>query len=636
MQTSERAPSERASSGATAAHAALIPALRLLREVGMGPVADAARERASWPAPPPTVVVLGEPGRGVSSVVRLLAPHETDPPTPATPVPATPHHLAASLPDPSATVYRRLVPPTQALDGPARLVAHPDAPGEAPIVMGVDLPWSQCVLGPEVTVIDVPCSGGLDGPRAAMARALVADATMALFVTDAGAPLSRPELDYLRGLVIPSATLVVLVNRIDIYPDTWLEVVKQNAALLRAHDLPFASIRVLGFSCALADYAQHAPQAGYAAGQAAQAASPRGPSVPGDPVMAARLRAASGWDELLEILGAGLERASLAPQAGALLGARAGLLEHRAIVHRAIDLAGESDARIEGTIAAAAQSVAAAREQAANWPALWQREVVELRYATHQDARERLDRWRTESLERLSTTRNLHQSQTAEALAGDMMAELVTLRREVLAAAHEKLTSALRQLLQTSALPHTVSGEVPATVSGPRAWSAPMAARGQPLQTLFAFNIGASMSGAALGTAASLVGVPTVASGGLAAVPVLIGLGVMALTKRTRAETNAQAHFRTELSALARSEHEEIMRTHELQMARLGPDLSTTLREHFTHQVHQAQEWLTRAQETRSASHQEQQRVLSRARDLQVVIDQQVHALDEALATLLT
>ncbi|GAA2632680.1 dynamin family protein [Paractinoplanes durhamensis] len=109
-----------------------------------------------------------------------------------------------------------------------------------------------------VSLLDTPGVGGLDPAHATVALAAVDKATALLFVADASAPLSEPELTFLVAASERVDAVVFALTKIDAYPG-WRRIADDNRALLRAHAPRFAEAPWFPVSSALAELALVSP-----------------------------------------------------------------------------------------------------------------------------------------------------------------------------------------------------------------------------------------------------------------------------------------------------------------------------------------------------------------------------------------
>jgi hypothetical protein len=109
-----------------------------------------------------------------------------------------------------------------------------------------------------LSLLDTPGVGGLDPAHATVALAAVERATALLFIADASAPLSEPELTFLVAASERVDAVVFALTKIDAYPG-WRRIADDNQALLRAHAPRFAEAPWFAVSSTLAELAIAAP-----------------------------------------------------------------------------------------------------------------------------------------------------------------------------------------------------------------------------------------------------------------------------------------------------------------------------------------------------------------------------------------
>ncbi|GAA4973854.1 dynamin family protein [Actinoplanes utahensis] len=105
-----------------------------------------------------------------------------------------------------------------------------------------------------LTLLDTPGAGGLDPVHATIALDAVRRGTALLFVADAGAPLSQPELDFLAAATERVDAVVFALTKIDAFPQ-WRAIADDNRSLLQAHAPRFAAAPWFPVSARLAEIA---------------------------------------------------------------------------------------------------------------------------------------------------------------------------------------------------------------------------------------------------------------------------------------------------------------------------------------------------------------------------------------------
>ncbi|MEU4163663.1 dynamin family protein [Actinoplanes sp. NPDC026670] len=105
-----------------------------------------------------------------------------------------------------------------------------------------------------LTLLDTPGAGGLDPVHATIALDAVRRATALLFVADASAPLSQPELDFLAAATERVDAVVFALTKIDAFGQ-WRTIAEDNRSLLQAHAPRFAAAPWYPVSARLAELA---------------------------------------------------------------------------------------------------------------------------------------------------------------------------------------------------------------------------------------------------------------------------------------------------------------------------------------------------------------------------------------------
>lgn len=109
-----------------------------------------------------------------------------------------------------------------------------------------------------IDLVDTPGVGGLDSAHAEIALDAVEHATALLFVVDASAPFSQPELDFLVEASKRVNMVLFALTKIDVYPG-WRTVLDDNKSQLKAHAPRFGNAGFFPVSSSLAEMAGTLP-----------------------------------------------------------------------------------------------------------------------------------------------------------------------------------------------------------------------------------------------------------------------------------------------------------------------------------------------------------------------------------------
>ncbi|HLL68741.1 MAG TPA: dynamin family protein [Micromonosporaceae bacterium] len=203
----------------------------------------------------PRIVVVGETKRGKSSLVNMLLGVPGLSPVDA--VVATAAYLEFSH---GEVAGARAYVPGQVGPVPLALADLPDwstltgrraADTRPPRRIEVTYP---APLLRYLTVIDTPGTGGLEPVHAEIALDAVSRATALLYVVDASAPFTEPELRFLVEASKTVNVVVFVLAKIDAYPG-WRTVLAANRAQLRAYAPRFGSAAWFPVSARLAELA---------------------------------------------------------------------------------------------------------------------------------------------------------------------------------------------------------------------------------------------------------------------------------------------------------------------------------------------------------------------------------------------
>jgi hypothetical protein len=186
-----------------------------------------------------TVVVVGETKRGKSSLINALLEHPGLLPVDSDVATSTHIEVVAGAraratalteehPD-GITIKLADVPDYAAVGG-----AHTDG------VRGVRITDASPLLAHGLVVVDTPGVGGLEDGHTDVTLAALSLADALLFVVDAEAELTKPELRFLRRAAERIDTVVFALTKTDVHPG-WQTIVERDRALVEQHAPRFAS-----------------------------------------------------------------------------------------------------------------------------------------------------------------------------------------------------------------------------------------------------------------------------------------------------------------------------------------------------------------------------------------------------------
>jgi hypothetical protein len=372
-------------------------ALAYLRGVDADAGADLAELRRRQLVRP-SVVIVGETKRGKSSLVNALLGVPGLSPVDAAVATATYLQFVPGAPHAQAW-----------LPGAAEPIAVDDlrrwATGEQKarrIEVSHPAPLLQYL-----SLLDTPGVGGLDPAHATVALAAVDKATALLFVADASAPLSAPELQFLVAASERVDAVVFALTKIDAYPG-WRRIADDNRALLRAHAPRFAEAPWFPVSSTLAELAVTAP----AAEQAAL-------------VDAAKI--ADLQHALVDLAGRGhqLQLANVLRAARGELARLAGAAQAR------VDAASADPARNAAVRAERSALAARKRTEARQWTLLLSTETQRARVETVGQLRTRIAALQQDFSERIDTGRGPELSGLPDAVDAELQALAATLSQQL-------------------------------------------------------------------------------------------------------------------------------------------------------------------------------------------------------------
>lgn len=225
-----------------------------LQQQGRPDLAQRASVSASRLRRPSTIVcVVGEFKQGKSSLVnallgRELCPVDDDLATSAITMVryGEAERAVVRLKDGDATVDRDI-----AVDDVKDWVSEVGNPGNAKHVERLDLVSTSAVLKQGLVLVDTPGMGGLGAGHAAATLGFLPFADGLIFVSDASAELSAPEIAFLRQARDLCPTVLFALTKIDLYP-SWERILELDRGHLERAGL---SIPIVPISSALRRHA---------------------------------------------------------------------------------------------------------------------------------------------------------------------------------------------------------------------------------------------------------------------------------------------------------------------------------------------------------------------------------------------
>lgn len=469
--------------------------------------------------------------------------------------------------------------------------------------VGVEVQWSSCALGDDVALLDTPCEGGIEGPQATVSRMLVRAASVGVFVTDAGAPLLQPEVDYLRAYLRPVDALVVVVTKIDKFPDSWSEVVETNRQVLRDHLR--SGIPVVGVSTTMAAHAYRLE----------------------DESRRDLLLHRSGWTGLLSVLSQELRRRAELPMAKALRVTEGGLRDLRSHLEQRLAITHASDRDLAEAMEVTEAEVTRLKERQQEWTLHFDRDITLVRASLSKNSATRLDQWRTARREAVRGIKGLSRESQSSALEQEIQQELNAVRALIFSEALDELRAVLRaqvgEALQDNVIDQIGAEHAPVNRALARALRDPLDVS-SGLTGFFGANLSYGLATSLLGLS-NPVGLALAAAGG-------IGYIVALRTGQHGKKTLTQMDH--ELARLAREEREALVSQWDQLIVQLKPEIVPAYRKLLAQQIQEKSALLTEQRKQRGASISEAERA---RKDIEAAIqsvDDSLVELDQALELL--
>lgn len=210
---------------------------KILTPYGREKFADHAKALASAEDQVNTVTLVGEVGRGKSSLANALVGRQGVSPagvdfTTVIPVALTtptedlaPGEAALMSADGGVVVKQEEL--AQRVDRAAQRFDD-FVPTRAHVAL------ESSMMG-DAVVIDAPGVGGISSMNAAVHADSERQASVVVVVTDASSPLTKPEMDFLAHAHAVNGNVVVAVTKTDKHTTRWREIVEEDKALIATH-----------------------------------------------------------------------------------------------------------------------------------------------------------------------------------------------------------------------------------------------------------------------------------------------------------------------------------------------------------------------------------------------------------------
>ncbi len=216
------------------ADAVLVELAKLLGQLGRADLATRATTAAARLRRPSTIVcVVGEFKQGKSSLInsllgRAVCPVDDDLATSAI-------TLVRYADEPSVVVRRRVdgaeVAETTTIDQLDQWVSERGNPRNHKGVERVEVAVASPFLKQGLVIVDTPGMGGLGAGHAAATLSFLPFADGLVFVSDASAELSAPEVEFLRQAIELCPSVMFAQTKTDLFPN-WRRIVELNTGHL--------------------------------------------------------------------------------------------------------------------------------------------------------------------------------------------------------------------------------------------------------------------------------------------------------------------------------------------------------------------------------------------------------------------
>ena len=215
--------------------------VKVLRAYGFDATAELALAKNTAVTQQRTVVVVGEVQRGKSALVNaLIGERDASPSAVEITTSAAVRFVPPDAQRPPGTAELLFTDRSEQVDRAALAEwvtsagRHVTDPDRDDLPTGAVVATTRPVLGGAV-VVDTPGSGGLVASHTALAAQSARQASVLVMVCDAGAPLTEPEMDFLRHASSSVEAVVVAVTKTDKNLRRWRPIVEENRALIERH-----------------------------------------------------------------------------------------------------------------------------------------------------------------------------------------------------------------------------------------------------------------------------------------------------------------------------------------------------------------------------------------------------------------
>ena len=130
-----------------------------------------------------------------------------------------------------------------AIDQVSKVASEQGNPGNRAGIRSVEVILPRKLLQSGLVLVDTPGVGGLDSTHGAATTGALGMAEVVVFVTDASAPLSASELDFLRTARSRCPEVVLVLTKTDIYP-SWRQVLEADRLALVSAGIDIPTIPV--------------------------------------------------------------------------------------------------------------------------------------------------------------------------------------------------------------------------------------------------------------------------------------------------------------------------------------------------------------------------------------------------------